>query len=764
MILLSRQRQRVQTVCSLCCRAYSCYQDIFLRGTLVKVTINHSYIPSTQNAAPSIRRRLLSSTSSSSTSSNPTKATFLHQYFASNSSPWLREIARLCLTGLAAFGTGFACGRFGERHRDLEDASSLHLVPTKHALPSGIPRTCCEERSNSQASKPVLTDLQQTLPHRLQQIVGRENVVDGQIDTAQSLPFLKGARLGFGHCLCIVTPTRLQDVVDCVQAIVDAGCVIIPQGRNTGLTGGSVPREHSADTRPAVILSMKHLDRIFPLDDGQRVVCLAGTGLASLQHFLTKYFPNRESHSVLGSTFLNPTTAAGVSLGSGGTQCRKGPAYTERALYLTISTNKWQENVIQVHNTLGVDKLSDGIKQSDRERKMDMITSRVDRWSRWIHDGYARDMRYSTKSGAGLQAASDVTYAQRLCDHTDSSKDAAVSRYNADTSGPEYNRSEGKTIILATVHDTFPKPSATKTFWISFESLDTALDFRRHVCLDNAQDLPISVEYLNRDAFDVIDEAGRVIGNAIKLFGTTSPFVTKLWNFKLWIEALPLSDAPFLVDKFLFAVNHMLPRLLPSQIDQLGRKLDHHVSMTVGEFGSREMDRVLQRMYEFVSKQGDCKIMLHECKSSSEVNSLQAFRFIAAPAFRTWCIGKNVQGMSVDYVLPKTGGQIPLMSLDGNETRQVLIPVKRMRYSHFACNVVHEDLAFSLDVDADAVKDNLKNAVEAECGGKLPAEHGHGTEYIAPSNTKERWQRTDPLNVLNPGVGGTSTKFKYGQG
>jgi hypothetical protein len=100
------------------------------------VTINHSYIPSTQNAAPSIRRRLLSSTSSLSTSSNPTKATFLHQYFASNSSPWLREIARPCLTGLAAFGTGFACGRFGGQHRDLEDASLLHLVPTKHALPT----------------------------------------------------------------------------------------------------------------------------------------------------------------------------------------------------------------------------------------------------------------------------------------------------------------------------------------------------------------------------------------------------------------------------------------------------------------------------------------------------------------------------------------------------------------------------------------------------------------------------------------------------
>jgi len=51
--------------------------------------------------------------------------------------------------------------------------------------------------------------------------------------------------------------------------------------------------------------------------------------------------------------------------------------------------------------------------------------------------------------------------------------------------------------------------------------------------------------------------------------------------------------------------------------------------------------------------------------------------------------------------------------------------------------------------------------VEEECGGKLPAEHGHGTEYVAPRETQERWKKMDPLNVLNPGVGGLSEKFRY---
>ena len=48
-------------------------------------------------------------------------------------------------------------------------------------------------------------------------------------------------------------------------------------------------------------------------------------------------------------------------------------------------------------------------------------------------------------------------------------------------------------------------------------------------------------------------------------------------------------------------------------------------------------------------------------------------------------------------------------------------------------------------------------------GGKLPAEHGHGTEYVAPDATRRRWEKMDPLNVFNPGVGGLSVQRRYGR-
>lgn len=465
----------------------------------------------------------------------------------------------------------------------------------------------------------------------------------------------------------------------------------------------------------------------------------------------------------MGSTFLNPTTAAGVAFGSGGTQCRKGPAYTERALYLKVTTNKWQEKVVEVVNTLGIEGFEDiDLPPKQARKQMDTVAYRVDTWGRWIKEGYERDMKYSLPelSDATLQKpshSSHVGYAAKLC-RRDS---ASVSRFNADTSGPELCRSEGKVIILATVHDTFPKPKKTKTYWFSFDTLDTALQFRRLVALDNPADLPVSMEYMDRDAFDVVDEAGRVLGTTIKLVGTSSPIVRRLWNVKLWIEALPYPSAPRWIDTFLYRINGIFPALLPREIMDMGRNRDHHVVMTIGDFGDGNMDRIIHRINKFASEMGSEKVKLLECASPREVAALSAFRFVAAPAFRTWCVGKGLQGYSVDYALPKNGGATPHLVSGNVSVGDSNTPVKRMRYSHFACNVVHEDLAYGPEVDIEEAKHIFKKVIEHECGGKLPAEHGHGTEYVAPPETQERWKNMDPLNILNPGVGGLSSKFRY---
>ena len=507
-----------------------------------------------------------------------------------------------------------------------------------------------------------------------------------------------------------------------------------------------------------------------------------------MEQFLHQHFPDRESHSILGSTFLNPTTAAGVAFGSGGTQCRKGPAYTERALYIRIVENKWQEQNIEIVNTLEIDGFNDSdLPIGQRRKQMDTIPYRIDTWGRWIQKGYERDMKYTTSSAMEkiktgdetYPLASDIHYGKKLCRRNSNS----VSRYNADCSGPDCCRSEGKVIILATVHDTFPKPKSTKTFWISFDSIETAFEFRKQVALDNPTDLPISMEYMDRDAFDVVNDAGRVLGNLIKYVGTSSTLMRQMWNVKLYIEALPYATAPIWVDKFLYSVNKYFPSILPKSIMEIGHKWDHHVMMTIGDFGNGTMDRMVERMNNFAKTQGSDKICVVECDCSTSSSffskngdvpttaALSAFRFVAAPAFRTWCVGQNLQGYSVDYALPKNGGVIPTLHRQSrNENDTPLLtnhvpkqpePVKRMRYSHFACNVVHEDLAYDAGVDIEHAKHMLKDVIEFECSGKLPAEHGHGTEYIAPYTTQERWKKIDPLNIFNPGIGGLSYRFRY---
>lgn len=669
--------------------------------------------------------------------------------------------SRTAVVAAASLAVGFALGRVSERGPTARGPDRV--------LPSGLPRSCCScdespATTDNVRTKPdektnELTPEQKSLPAALASIVESRNVIPGAVDDSKAAPYLKGARLGHGEALCIVSPGTLVEAVECLQKIVDSGCVVVPQGANTGLTGGSVPRggkDDGDDARPSVVMSMRRLDTIFPIDGGDRVVCMAGAGIADLAERVPKWFPGRESHSVLGSIFLNPTTSAGVAFGSGGTQLRKGPAYTNRAMYAKVHSNKWGENIVEVVNALGID----GIEDTDFPFNCGKAIEQLDIYRNDVKEGYRRVMGSSSKSEFGTSQASDTDYGRRVC-NLEGEKGDEVSRYNADTRGRECNRCEGKVLILATVHDTFPAPTTSKSFWISFDSLETALAFRTEVCLDNPTDLPVSVEYMDRDAFDIIDRSGRVLGNMIKVIGIGS-IVGALWNLKLKIEALPFESAPLICDKILHVLNNFTPTILPSRFMDSGRKMDHHVSMTVGEYGDGTLDRLLNRMQSFASRNGSEKVMIQECRGSMEERSLNAFRFVAAPAFRTWCVGEGVQGFSVDYALPKSGGSVPdLGPRKGEEGMKPAVPLKRMRYSHFGCNVVHEDLAYGLDVDIHAAKMELKQQVEKGSGGRLPAEHGHGTEYKAPQDTQERWKKMDPLNVLNPGIGGLSSRYCY---
>jgi D-lactate dehydrogenase len=133
--------------------------------------------------------------------------------------------------------------------------------------------------------------------------------------------------------------------------------------------------------------------------------------------------------------------------------------------------------VVTVVNTLGIE----GLEDTDfAEGTGEGAVSRLDTYAKDVKQGYRRDMAKSSKSKHGLAKASDTDYQNRVCECT-----KEVSRYNADIAGEDCNRSEGKVLILATVHDTFPAPSKKRVFWVSFPDMETTLAFRREVCLNS---------------------------------------------------------------------------------------------------------------------------------------------------------------------------------------------------------------------------------------------------------------------------------------
>jgi hypothetical protein len=76
----------------------------------------------------------------------------------------------------------------------------------------------------------ITTSWNHNLPfHQSCKKLWEDLVYDGMNYTGQGL---ERARL------CIGQPRMIRDAVKCLQEIVDAGCVVLPQGTNTGVTGG----------------------------------------------------------------------------------------------------------------------------------------------------------------------------------------------------------------------------------------------------------------------------------------------------------------------------------------------------------------------------------------------------------------------------------------------------------------------------------------------------------------------------------------------
>lgn len=175
-------------------------------------------------------------------------------------------------------------------------------------------------------------------------IVGQAHVLTNEQDTRL---YRQGRRYGSGQVLAVVSPGSLWEQWQVLQTAVDADCIVIMQAANTGLTGGSTPFGDDYD-RPVVLLSTRRLAGIQVINDGKQVICLPGATLDRLEKELAGF--NREPHSVIGSSCIGASVLGGVCNNSGGALVRRGPAYTELALYARVN----EQGQLELVNHLGV--------------------------------------------------------------------------------------------------------------------------------------------------------------------------------------------------------------------------------------------------------------------------------------------------------------------------------------------------------------------------------------------------------------------------
>lgn len=506
-----------------------------------------------------------------------------------------------------------------------------------------------------------------------------------------------------------------------LQACVQHDVIVISQAANTGLTGGSTPNGNDYD-RDIVLINAMRIDGIQLINNAEQVVCLPGSTLNELE--LTLKTHEREPHSVIGSSCIGASVIGGVCNNSGGALVQRGPAYTEMALYAQLN----EQGELELKNHLGIDL---------GETPEEILTN-------------LQQNRYQNKDIAqNCGKGHDHAY----CEHVRQVDADSPARFNADPARHyEASGSAGKLAIFAVRLDTFPLEKNTAVFYIGTNDTQVLNDIRRHM-LANFQQLPISGEYIHRDAFDIAAVYGKDTYWIIKKLGTHR--LPQLFALKSKVDRLAkkFSFLPKnLSDKCLQLFSKVLPQHLPQSLRQYRDQYEHHLIVKMGGNGVQEARDYLQNYFADKSK-GD----YFECDAEqSQAAMLHRFA-VASAAVRYRAIHeKEVEDIvALDIALRRNDNQwfeVLPAEIDNKISH-------KLYYGHFMCHVFHQDYIVKKGNDCIQLEHEMWKLLDQR-GAQYPAEHNVGHLYQAKPALKEFYHQLDPTNSFNPGIGQTS-KNKY---
>lgn len=549
-------------------------------------------------------------------------------------------------------------------------------------------------------------------------VVGRANVLTGNRATRR---YRTGFRFGTGSALAVVKPGSLVEQWKVLQACIAANVVVIAQASNTGLTGGSTPDGDDYD-RPVVIVSTSRLKKIYVISGGTQVICLPGATLDQLERTLAPL--GREPHSVIGSSCIGASVFGGVCNNSGGALVNRGPAYTELSVFAHVDETR----TVRLVNHLGV-QLGD---------EPEAVLRRLD-------EGDFSDADIRNDVGA----ASDRRYAEHVRD-VDADTPA---RFNADPQRLfEASGSAGKVMVFALRLDTFPIESGAKVYYIGTNNPSELTGLRRGILRDFTH-LPIAGEYMHRDAFDVAEKYGKDTFLMIEKFGTRR--LPAFFNMKSrcdqFFEGLPFLPK-HLSDRLLQFVGQLLPNHLPRRMKEYRERYEHHLLLKVSARNAEEAYIYFDRY--FAGKTGG----FFEC-SQSEGQAAFLNRFVAAGAavrYRAVHSADVEDIVALDVALRRNDEEwIERLPQEFNEPISL-----KLYYGHFLCHVFHQDYVVKKGYDCLKLEHQLWKLLDAR-GGEYPAEHNVGHLYPAKPSLRSFYERLDPCNCLNPGIGQMSKFESY---
>lgn len=554
---------------------------------------------------------------------------------------------------------------------------------------------------------------------RLRGVVGSSHLLTGQRATRR---FRKGYRFGCGPVLAVVRPGTLIELWHVLQAVTEAGCIVLMQAANTGLTGGSTPDGDGYD-RSIVLVSTLRLAGVQLVEDGRQVVCLPGATLDVLEKVLAPL--GREPHSVIGSSCIGASVLGGVCNNSGGALVRRGPAYTELALYAQLG----EDGVLRLVNHLGI-ALGDTPEE---------ILARLQ---------------------AGDYTPDDVIHdpARAACDHAYDSHVRQVdaptpARYNADPSRlHEVSGCAGRLAVFAVRLNTFQKEDAA-VFYIGSNDPHDLTGIRRHLLTVSGR-LPIAGEYLHRDAFDIGDRYGKDTFLLIDRFGTDK--VPGAFAFKSRVDGLfEHLGLRGITDRVLQALVRRLPDHLPARLRAYRDRYEHHLLLKVSACDAEATHDFLGTF--FAGREGG----FFAC-DAEEGRKAFLHRFaVAGAAVRYREVHRDTVEdiVALDVALRRDDREwveaLPA-DMDG-------MLAAKLYYGHFFCHVFHQDYIVKKGADPLAIEHRMWELLDVR-GAEYPAEHNVGHLYHAKPALAAFYRGLDPTNSFNPGIGQTSRCRNWGGG